>query len=380
MSLTNLADQNISFTLTFEPPAPQPRQFDRILLTEDLQGYDETTDDKTIKVQAGDDLSSLSVTPSLETITIEAIKSAFAQNPKSSTVIVSRYDSSGSGSTPTSMSDAFNQALDEGRSFYGVVPDDPSSAASLLGTIESADGNYLMVAHDDDSAWNDADTDPPSQYSSYTNTRRGVVVYHTDARYNDVDNNDEPTNFAGMAVASRNLAFAPSDQSAPWTGPVSAQYPYDSSATINLDNIKGAGANVLLPYGPVSNYHDPAQTIGTTPIYETVSTDWFVDRAQNDVAQVKLNYDAQGEKLPITSPGEGPAAGVEAVVSAVNRVIADGQNLGHFSNASTDSQGNPINEVVSFSSDVDTQTVTLNPVIQFQTSGRIFDINLNFIR
>lgn len=296
----------------------------------------------------------------------DALKTAFAQQPTPSPILVIAVDTASmEADIEDTYSAAFSDVVQKGYNFYGVVPDSRTDAdiSTLFDTV-NADGDHIAAAQSSAADW--LTNGEPADFSGNTSDLRSAVVYHP------TDGED-----SALAWLSSRLAFSPDNTSAPFTGQLRSIEPYPDGSAITAgerDQIESNGANSILPYGSADTYLDPGQSLAGNPLYEIVTLDWFSERLSTRFSQLKLSYDARGEKLGVDPDGQ--AAVVGEIESQISRAI----ELGHLA----DERDVGVNEVTAPTpipdADIQAQKITAQASLKFKTSGRIFNVTLNFQR
>jgi hypothetical protein len=225
----------------------------------------------------------------ISSVTRDTIKTGFAQNPAPAVIKVGRIDTVGAETYSTGYT-AIKAADDD---FYGVVIDKRSVAEQLLISADIESENRVLIIQSSDAGWKT--TGIPAAYSALTGRERTVVVYHdTDATQQD------------MASAARWLAFSPDEQSAPYEGALKSVLALASLLTSGEKAFLEANfANYALPLGGEPFYLMLGVNISGRPLYEILTADWFSARLQERIAALRVAKSVRGEKIPVTTEGQG---------------------------------------------------------------------------
>lgn len=192
--------------------------------------------------------------------------------------------------------------------------------------------------------------------TSVSGTRTAVIYHDTAAQWADV------------AWAASRIAFDPEVRSVDWTGSVRGITSYASRLSSTQKNALDTNyINNGLTYGGATFYVDAGVLNDGTPIYETVTQAWFESNLIREVAALKVNADARGEKIPLTTKGAG------LVLSILRGLYQRGIAAGHFVE-----DEDTVIELTSLNTS--TRTMTFRVVIRYAVSGRLFTFNVNFTR
>lgn len=240
--------------------------------------------------------------------TLAALTALFSQNPRPSAVKVARVDTAAPETYVQAL--AAVEALDT--AWYGVACDNRTDAviAALAAAMETR--NKLFFAQSDDTSI--LDSGLPAGLSALADLERTALVFH-----------DEDTEPADLAWAASRLVFDPDVQSAGWEGQVRGVAGLTTGLTAAQRGfVETNGANVGLPFSSATVYMSPGQNMAGRGIYELVTADWFRARVSEDIAFLKLQYTARGEKLQVSALGQA------AILAILNGRLEQGVNAGHF--------------------------------------------------
>jgi hypothetical protein len=355
--MLNWADFLILLNVSLDPAPTSRASFTTPLLIADVafDGAAERVRTYTSVGQAQADLTATEISQ----FVFDAIAAAFSQNPRPQFVKVGRYISGMGGDASYATAYAAVKGVDN--SFYGVCIDsrDSSDISAISALIEAEGRGKFFVAQ---SGVGDLlTTGFPAALSGANNRERTAILYHDDSTL--------PSDFAYLC---NRLVFDPDTQSAPWDASVNAIVNYDVDLTpTQLGFAKTNNVNIVLPYGPAATFVDAGVNTKGRPIYEIVTADWFATRIQEDVASVKVQYSARGEKIVIGPEGQAILRGL------VESRFAQGSGGAspHFVDGQTQ-----ITFPTITSDDLAAQRIRASVRATLAASGRVFEFNINFTR
>ena len=82
--------------------------------------------------------------------------------------------------------------------------------------------------------------------------------------------------------------------------------------------------NLMLPFGTSDSYVSPGYNAAGRQINQIVSVHWFVTRLIEGLQALKQTYDANGDKIPLSTAGQG------IVESVLRKQFSIGAAAGHF--------------------------------------------------
>lgn len=284
-----------------------------------------------------------------------ALTTALSQSPQPDAVLVAPHDAGG-GAT---YSDSIDLAIAGGAEFYGLTIES-RVAADIISVSDEVEalGDILFVAQSAETEIEDGSDIYAGVFSGLAGNTRTVLVYH-----------DDDTQFLDVGYAASRLVFDPDVQSAGWQGRVAGVDPYASFTGTQEDNAEANNVNLLLPFGPYPNYVSSGVTIEDRAIEEIVSADWFKARLEERLIQLKADYDARGEKIPLSPTGQNIVRG------ELEAQLAQGVDAGHFVSGFTVSFPDPIAD-----SDIQARTLRASASAQFATNAAQFVMNINLTR
>jgi hypothetical protein len=341
-------DSNIAVSLAFGPPPITVAGFNTIALLD--SGSDLDTD----RIRTYASAAEAAADGDLSAFAIAAATAAFAQSPAPAAFKVIEVDLT----APETYAAAYAAAKLIDPDFYIVCLDTraPATIAGFIPTIE-AEGQRVLWFQDNDSAW--LTNTPPASYSALLESERAVLVFHeTDA---------DP---AAEASAAARYSFDVDQQTQGFEGNIAgAITPNDhlglTTAEKNflLDTNNG---NILLPFGPRTNYLSPGQNLAGRPISEILAGDWLRARVVEDLTRNKLAYDARGEIIPVSTVGQ-------TIVKGVLKARVDlGVAIGKFKPGQVVIQFPAITQA-----DIDAQRIRATIYITTNTPASKFVISLN---
>lgn len=299
-------DSQIDVSITLAPSATSQAGFGTVLLIDDgslMAGddYREYTSDTAAKT----DLDASEITQ----FAYDFVKAAFSQQPRPDKVIVGSMDSSlAVPETYTGRYDTIASLTDD---FYVVCIDSRADAdvEAMSSHVEAKE--KLFVAQSSTAGL--LTSGLPTALASLDTRDRTAVLYH-----------DKDTEPAAEAWAASRLVFDPDQKSAVWTGYVRSVDEYTSALTdTEKTEAKKNNVNLLMPFGDDDTYvFDGVNTSGRD-IYEMITLDWFTARLNTRLIDLKRQYDADGEKIPVSRTGQ------NLVRAEAEAQIQSGEDAGH---------------------------------------------------
>jgi hypothetical protein len=281
--------------------------------------------------------------------TLAFLVAAFGQQPTPSKVKVAWVDLVGG--------DGYDDALAEVEAvdtdWYCVTIDSRADAGILeiSGAIETR--NKLCVVQSDDASW--LTSGLPAGLSALAARERTAVVYH-----------DEDTEPADIGWAASRLVFDPDFRSAGWEGQVRGVAALTTGLTsAQRDFVEGNNANVGLPFSSAPVYMSPGVNCNGRGLYEIVTADWFKARVSEDLALLKLQHTARGEKIVVDESGQ---AKVMAILLAR---LQQGEDAGHFARGETRATAEAIT-----ASDIANRRLRFKVEAQIAADARLFTVNV----
>jgi hypothetical protein len=288
----------------------------------------------------------------------DAASVAFSQTPQPDSFMVVDVDVAGS----ESYEEAFNAAVADGAEFYGVTTESRTDTdhASMDTAIQASAHRAIALYQSADSDWLTATI--PSGYSALESSDRAAVVYH-----------DTASEYADVAALAGRLAFDPDTTSAAFQCALNSVGPYATGLTSSdEDNAEGNEVNLVMPFGPEPQYFSPGVALSGRALYEMVTRDWFEARLRERVTQLKLDFDARGEKIPLSAEGQ------NLLGAEIEGQLNQGVQIGHFL---------PLNdeEGASFptpipDADITAQVLKGSGSARFESNAAEFEFDFNFSR
>lgn len=240
--------------------------------------------------------------------TLAKLQALFSQIPTPSKAKVGNVDLVGDEDYSDGL--AAVEAVDA--DFYGVViePRTDTEILDVSAAVETR--NKLFVAQSDDASW--LNSGLPAGLAALDGRERTAVVFH--------DADAEPADIAW--IASR-LVFDPDFKSAGWEGQVREVDALTTGLTSGeRDAAITNNANLGLPFSSATVYVSPGVNCNGRGVYEILSGDWFKARVSEDIAFLKLQYTARGDKLQVSVVGQ------TAILGILNGRLEQGVDAGHF--------------------------------------------------
>ena len=304
---------------------------------------------------------------------------AFAQPRPPSSILIAQYDGTwGGAALNENPSVALDAMITAGEEFYGVahVGACDIEAIRLLDTWLTQK-RYIVGFVSEDT--------PLYQGSAAANSVLDGSIYGSGAEldvtalanadkilkpyYHDDIQSLSPTagdtgNAQALAGMVARLGFDPDLTTAGFEGEVRGIASYTTPLT--QTQVETNNANFYGTFGGVP-YVSPGQMISGRPANERVSVDWFAIRLTEDLIQLKIRRDAEGQIIPLTVEGQ------EIVRGAFLRRLAIGAALLKFDQAES---------FISFpfpipATDIDAERFSASGKLCLIRGGRIFDIDLS---
>lgn len=282
--------------------------------------------------------------------TLDFLQAAFSQIPTPAVVKVGRQDTAGTETIPEAIA-AIEQFDPD---WYGLAIYSRTDADIVAAADDLEARNKLFVGQSDDASWLDAGL--PAGLATLSDNERTAMVFH--------DADAQPADLAWLV--SR-LVFDPDTTSAPWEGQVRDVAALTTGLTAAQRNFitdtnKG---NVGLPFSSAPVYMSPGQNMTGRGFYEMLSADWFKARVSEDVAFLKLQHTARGEKLTVDAVGQAK------ILAILNQRLQQGETAGHFALGQTRATGLEIT-----SADIAARRLRFKVEAQIAADARNFVFNV----
>lgn len=282
--------------------------------------------------------------------TLDYMQAVFSQQPTPSVVKVGRRDTAAVETVAAALT-AIQAADDDwyGLAIYSRVDADIVAAANAI----EAGASKIFLAQSDDTSLLDASL--PAGLTTLAAKERTALLYHT--------TDAEPGDLAWLA--SR-LVWDPDSKSAPWEGQVRAVASYTTGLTSAQQGFIATNKiNAGLPFSSADFYVSPGQNMNGRAIYEIVSGDWLKARIAEDIAYLKLQHTARGEKIIVDSTGQAKILGILAVR------LEQGESVGHFVRGQTRATAEAIT-----TADILARRLRFKVEAQIAADARLFDITI----
>lgn len=254
--------------------------------------------------------------------TLAALIAGFSQIPTANRIKVA-YRDTGASETISAALTAID-AVDT--DWYGIAQYSREDAdiVALSAAIETR--KKIAIVQSDDASILDAGL--PAGISAIDGAERTALIYHsTDAQPAD------------LAWLTSRLVFDPDTRSAPWDGEVRGITAYTTGLTSSQRDLAIANnANLGLPFSSAGFYVSRGVNMNGRALYEIVTGDWFRARVSEDIAYLKLQHTARGEKIIVDSTGQAK------ILAILNARLSQGENpsTGHFPQGQTRAVGEDI--------------------------------------
>ena len=282
--------------------------------------------------------------------TLAFLQAGFAQQPTPSKIKVAYRDVGGSETIAAALTAI--QAVDN--DWYAIAQYSRADAdiVAMATAIESG-GEKLYIAQSDDSSWLDAGL--PAGLASLAAKERTALLFHdADAQPGD------------LAWAVSRTVFDADVRSAPWEGQLRGVNALTTGLTAaQRDFIVTNKANVGLPFSSAGVYVSSGQNCNGRAVYEILSGDWFKARVREDIAFLKLQHTARGEKIIVDSTGQAK------ILAILNQRLRQGEDAGHFVRGQTRATGEAIT-----TADILARKLRFKVEAQIAADARLFDINV----
>lgn len=242
-----------------------------------------------------------------------ACTAAFAQTPVPSSFMIVNVDAAAATEDfDDALTDLMNIAP---TSFYGVTiasrvdADIETMGAALVGL------NKLFVFQTDDTGALSGSSGFVTAHTDVDGQENVVAVWH-----------DDDTKYLDVAYCVARTVFNLDRKSPGWQGPVGGVASY-ADGTITSTKRAAALANnynLMLPFGTSNSYVSPGYNAAGRQINQIVSVHWFVTRLIEGLQALKQTYDANGDKIPLSTAGQG------IVESVLRKQFSIGAAAGHF--------------------------------------------------
>lgn len=198
---------------------------------------------------------------------------------------------------------------------YGIVVADAfgvdiATQVAIATAVEQSTGKPLLYfCETDEGAWLVADPYDSSGYAPIQAFERTAILYH------------DPTtpDHAGPAWAGYRLAFDSDAQTALFTGELTGVEADTQLTTTQKTNLLASNANVALPYFTAVARVALGTNLQGRQIHQILAADWLKARIEGRMAQLVLNYDREGEIIPLDETGQ-----QIVIADAVEPVLANG--------------------------------------------------------
>jgi len=285
--------------------------------------------------------------------TLSLLQTMFSQAPRLARVKVGKVDTAG-GET---WAQGYAACIAADADVYGVCMATRTAAdvVAVSNAIEAEDLRRLF-AQSSDADWLTAGV--PAAYSAIVDNERTALFFH-----------DTGGEFLAEGYAAAYLVWDPDAQSAtsalqvrgiaaPSTAITQAQA---ALAVANHINVPGS-------LGVVSTFIEDGEAVTGRRLYELTSADWLRVRAQEDLANLRVERSAFGLKLPASLEG------AELVLARMRRRGQQGVAVGHF-----DAFEARLTDTVT-DADRAADRLRVTAVAQIRGDAINFDINLNLSR
>jgi hypothetical protein len=255
--------------------------------------------------------------------------------------------------------DGLDAVLAYDSDFYGVVCDSrtPQDAEDITAKIVSygSTKRLIFVCQSSDTDWFLAPW--PADYADLEDEEPVAVVFH-----------DTGTEGADAAWLCNRLSWDPDTKSVPWDGPVDGVDEYATALTTSqLTTAETHYLNVGCEYGGESFFVDHGLNCNGRQFHEVLTRDWFETRVKEDIAILKVEWSARGDKIPISAIGQ------RVLTSAVNKRLKQGESVGHFEPGQTRCWAPSITQ-----DDIDARRLRVEGQAQVQGSATAFDFSFTF--
>jgi hypothetical protein len=343
---------NISIDIVLDAAPVESAGFGTVLLAVP-QAQNSLNSERVAEYASVDEATAANTAGYISASTLAAITAAFSQTPRPESVKVGRVDLVGGETYASAI--ALIRAVDDDWYVYCVTTRTAADQTAVITAIEAIDKVCVLQSGDATLLTGAL----PAALSGYASAKHTAIVYH-----------DTAAEWADVAWAVSRSVWDPDVTSAAWTGEVAGVNAYATALTsAQRTNLQAIHVNVGLPYGSADFYVDAGKNGEGRPLYEIVTKHWFAARVREDVIEEKLNHDARGAKIPVTTTGQ---AKIKAIVDAR---LEQGVAAGHFVAGEIETTMPEITD-----DDRDNERIRIEGRAQIAVSGRIFDFDLNFGR
>jgi hypothetical protein len=277
-------ESTISSTIYLATSPPSRASFGTVLFIVDQDDGNSLNGARTMSFANYGEAETAEAAGYISADTLEAMRVAFSQLPTPAEVKLGYHDSGGAETLAAAIT-AIRAADDD---WYGLCLYSRADAdiVAVANAIEAAAAKFF-VGQSDDASWKNAGL--PAGLSTLAGKERTAMIFH-----------DADAEYADLAWAVSRLVFDPDVKSAGWEGQIREVAELTTALTsAERDAIEDNYANVGLPFSSADVYVSPGINCNNRPIYEIVSTDWFKTRCHEDLAYMKLQHTARGEKLTV---------------------------------------------------------------------------------
>jgi len=345
------ADHSNTITVNiFLAPLPPTRAgFGTALFIVDQDDGNTLGGDRIVSFANSAEAEAAEIAGTISADTLAALQTAFSQQPTPSKVKVAYHDSGAAESVTTML--AAIEAVDAdwyGVAFYSRVA---ASIVAMSAAIETR--KKIYVAQSQHASWLTGTLD--ASLTDLEENERTAVIVHDD---------EDPADLAWLV--SR-LVFNPDERSAGWEGQIRQVDAQDTlPTTAQRDFVMNTNsANIGLPFSSAAVYVSPGQNMNGRAIYEILSGDWLAARIAEDVAYLKLQHTARGEKIIVDATGQAK------IMTILAGRLQQGEEAGHFVKGQTRATAETIS-----ADDISNRRLRFKAEAQIAADARLFVFNV----